>query len=334
MTDEATANTDADTHFQRYIELIPIEIRRAAGAFGPWQWVVLSMIWEEASFADFLDYELSAVGPGFVAGCLALARPDKLTRVERDEFRRKLMFAKRAQLVSNLVGCKGSMVVRWLRKLQPDETLRAGLRFYLFAIANDPVKARVASHMPTLTFSTLEWLEWLPPWVCSVRLLEQLPHHAGGEFRDYVLTICRRVEKNHPERKASIARSLRSTRDADHLIDLVDLLTEHLGNAAPFPPAPLQEDKRLQPLTSARMMRSEGHWMHNCIGGLVRSVVAGSCYFYRWEGAEPATVCLVRNRSSGWELGECRGVGNSSLSPETMQQIGAAVQAALALDCH
>lgn len=81
VADEATANTDADAHFQRFIELIPIEIRRVAGAFGPWQWVVLSMIWEEASFADFLLDELSAVGPGFVAGCLALARPDKLTRV-------------------------------------------------------------------------------------------------------------------------------------------------------------------------------------------------------------------------------------------------------------
>src|ERR1035437_1214059 len=38
---------------------------------------------------------------------LALARPDKLTRVERDEFRRKLMFAKRAPLVSALGGCQG-----------------------------------------------------------------------------------------------------------------------------------------------------------------------------------------------------------------------------------
>jgi len=153
--EDTAANTDADAHLQRFIELIPIEIRRVAGAFGPWQWVVLSMIWEEASFADFLRDELSAVGPGFVAGCLALARPDKLTRAERDELRRKLMFAKRAQLVSSLVGCKGSMVARWLRKLHPDETLRAGFRFYLFAIANDPVKARVARHMPALTFSNL-----------------------------------------------------------------------------------------------------------------------------------------------------------------------------------
>ena len=328
--EDTAANTDADTHFQRYIELIPIEIRRVTGAFGPWQWVVLSMIWEEATFADFLQDELSAVGPGFVAGCLALARPDKLTRVERDELRRKLMFAKRAQLVSNLVGCKGSMIARWLRKLHPDETLRAGLRFYLFAIANDPIKARVASHMPALTFSSLEWLERLPPWVCSVGLLEQLSYHAGGEFRDNVLTLCRSVEKKHPERKANIVRSLRSIRDADHLIDLVELLTEGLVNAAPFPPAPLRGDKRLQPLTSARMMRSEGLRMRNCIGGRVRSVAAGSCYFYRWEGAEPATVCLVRNPSGCWELGDCLGVGNLPLSPETMKQISASVQAALA----
>ena len=142
--------------------------------------------------------------------------------------------------------------------------------------------------------------------------------------------MCRSVEKNHPELKASIARSLRSTRDADHLIDLVESLTDRLVNAAPFPPAPLRGDKRLQPLTSARMMRSEGLRMRNCIGWLVRSVVAGRHYFYRWDGAEPATVCLVRNASGGWELGDCRGVGNSSLSPETMQQISIAVQAALA----
>ena len=265
--DDTAAKTDADAHFQSYIELIPIEIRRMTGAFGPWQWVVLSMIWEEASFADFLRDELRAVGPGFVASCLALARPDKLTREERDEFRRKLMFTKRAQLVSSLVGCNGSMVARWLRKLHPDETLGAGLNFYLFAIANDPVKAQVASHIPALTFSSFEWLEWLPPWVCSVRLLGQLSHHAGGEFRDYVLTMCRSIENNYPERKAGIARALRGIRDVDQLIDLVELLTERFVNATPFPPAPLRGDKRLQPLTSARMMRSEGHWMRNCVGG-------------------------------------------------------------------
>jgi hypothetical protein len=141
--------------------------------------------------------------------------------------------------------------------------------------------------------------------------------------------MCRSVEKKHPERKASIARSLRSTRDADHLIDLVESLTERLVNATPFPPAPLRGDKRLRPLRSARIMRSEGHSMRNCIGGLTRSVVDGSRYFYRWEGAEPATVCLVRNPSGCWELGDCLGVGNLPLSRETMQQISVAVQAAL-----
>ena len=58
--EDTAANTDAGAHFhryvelfQRYIELIPIEIRRVASAFGPWQWVVLSMIWEEASLRTF-----------------------------------------------------------------------------------------------------------------------------------------------------------------------------------------------------------------------------------------------------------------------------------------
>ena len=65
------------------------------------------------------------------------------------------------------------------------------------------------------------------------------------------------------------------------------------------------------------MMRAEGRRMCNCLGSLAWSVLNGSLCFYRWEGAEPATVCLTKNPSGRWVLDTALGENNKLLTPET-----------------
>jgi hypothetical protein len=324
-----TDHAEARHLFQRYADLIPLETRRVAGAFGTWQWIVLSMIRDTPTFQDFLRQELSVSGPGFVAACLALAGADQLNDPERSQLCRDLIFEKRSILVARIAGEHHQRAAaRWLHKLEADACSMKQCA-ELLALVRDPIKAQVASHMPRLTFPILWWLLRLPSWVCSVKLVEclaELATDTKSRRLDDLFTLCRRGELKHPDQRRYIARALRRAKSSEHLLVVLDSLTTHLLSMVPFPPAPFPGDERLQPLTSVRTMRAEGRRMRNCVGQLVREVLDGSHYFYRWEGSELAIVSLTRGASDSWELGECAGRCNESLTPTTTAQIKAAVR--------
>jgi hypothetical protein len=82
------------------------------------------------------------------------------------------------------------------------------------------------------------------------------------------------------------------------------------------------------------MMRVEGRHMRNCLGRLAWSVTNGSYYFYRWDGSEPATVCLAKNPSGRWVLHTALGKNNEPLTPKTRAEIEAVLQSALGRDCQ
>jgi hypothetical protein len=86
--------------------------------FGSWQWIVLLIIRDMPEFENFLRSEIYGKGPGFVSCCLALADADKLSRPERNELCRRIMFEKRAHLIASLaVERHGTMTVNLLSKL-------------------------------------------------------------------------------------------------------------------------------------------------------------------------------------------------------------------------
>jgi hypothetical protein len=328
VDDTATADSAGACYlFQRYADLIPIETRRVASAFGSWQWVVLFMIRSKPAFQDFLRHELSVSGPGFVASCFALAGAEQLNETGRNELCERLMFGKRSALLARITGeHQQRATVKSVHKLDADSCSRERCAEVL-ALMRNPIKAQVVSHMPRLTYPVLWVLLRLPSWACSVKLVERLAQLVNdGKFRqaDDVLTLCRSVEIRCPDRRRDVARTLRSARDGEHLLSLLG----SLGSRLPFPPAPFPGDHRLHPLTSARMMRAEGYRMRNCIGELTWQVVFGSRYFYRWEGQEPATLCLERDASRAWVVEKSVGLYNQPLTPTTAAQIDAAVCAA------
>jgi hypothetical protein len=321
-----TSAPDVEDFFQRYSDLIPIELRRIAGAFGSWQWIVLLIIRDMPEFECFLRSELHGKGPGFVAACLALAGANKLSRPEQNELCRRIMFEKRAHLIANLAGeHHGTIALKLLSKLDV-EASSAEFRTHLLNITGDPVKSRIASHVRALTFPILWWINQLPSWACSIKLLECLAEYSGGHD---LVALCRFVENNCPDQKRNIGRALRDARNGEHLLALVDTLHARLVDKIPFPLPPMAANGRLQPITAARMMRVEASFMRNCLGGLARSVVDGSRYFYRWEGSEPATVCLARNPLGRWELDTALGENNKPLTLKTKVEIEAVLQSVL-----
>jgi len=332
-----TCAPDVEYLLQRYSELIPIELRRIAGAFGSWQWIVLLIIRDMPEFESFLRNEIYGKGPGFVSGCFALADADKLSRLERNELCRRIMFEKRAHLIASLAGeHHGTMSVNLLSKLDV-EASNAELCRQLLNVARDPVKVLLASHIQKLTFPIIWWINQVPAWMCSVNSLKALAECSGNlklRLADDLIALCRLIEIRYPDQKRDIGRALRNARDGEHILALRDSLHARLVDKMPFPPPPVAANDRLQPITSAKRMRAEARRMHNCLGSLAQSVLEGSRYFYRWNGSEPATVCLVKNPTGRWVLHDALGKDNEPITAKTKVEIETALQSALGRDGH
>lgn len=308
----------------RFISLIPTEIRHVAAPFGSWQWLVLSMISDVPAFADFLKVELNSVGPGFVASCFALARADEMSRSGRITFCHRILYEKRTRIVSSLVGkCHAAMLVSWLGKLDIDAT-ELHLVDLLVELAEDKSKAETISHLSLITPRVIQWASSLPLWVCSVNLLNAMQETRPGDNAssfDDLLSLVQFVEWHCPDRVNAVGTSLRSAKGRKHLDALVDSWNVRLVDAMPFPSAPMRQSGRLQPLTTARMMREEARRMRNCIGSMTWQVVRGDIYFYRWDGAEPATISLTKDGHKRWQLAKALGFDNDPLSNQTAIEI-------------
>ena len=79
----------------------------------------------------------------------------------------------------------------------------------------------------------------------------------------------------------------------------------------------------ITPLTSTRMLKSEGYWMNNCIRDYTRQCEALQyCIFSirRRTGERLATLGLANDRES-WVLDQCYGPSNSEVLEETIEYI-------------
>ena len=316
--------------FQQYVDLIPLAIRRVGGAFGAWQWVILSMIWDTPAFADFLAAELQGIGPGFVAASLVMNGADKLASEERSDLCRRIMSTKRTDLIPGIPrDCSAKAIVSALGKL-PVGSLSAGTWRGLLEIVSDSSKAKIAGHCRALTPGIIRLLYRLPAWMCTglpARLLPEL----GDKDHDIRQLGALAVQVDHDATgsRGSVVRSLAQARDRAHLLDLVQGWTVRIRETIGFPAPPFLLAGPLQPLSSAEMLRSEGQRMRNCIANYLPRVMEDRAYFYRWDAEEPACVMLARTRHGAWRLHECLGEGNRQLTEATKAQVSAAVRAAL-----
>lgn len=274
------------------------------------------MISDIPAFEEFLASELRGIGPGFVAGCLALANADTLTRSERRDLCERIMFDKRVRLVGALTNdlCAAA-VIKCLSKLEIDSLDPESWAECLRSL-HDPCKTRIVRHIKVLTPSIFRLLSQLPSWVCSIHLLQKLdqsPDHLRQLALELLHDLCHLVELQQHEVRATIASSLKQAEDGAHLLDILLRWRHRIAEQAPFPSPPIPETDLLSPLTSAKMMQCEALRMRNCIAEYISYVLSGTHYFYRWNGAEPAIVCLQRDARGPWQLGQCASVGNRSL---------------------
>ncbi len=90
------------------------------------------------------------------------------------------------------------------------------------------------------------------------------------------------------------------------------------ANEDPFPPPPLPgKDGEIEPLVSGHDLAMEGREQQHCVAGYAHAVLQGETYIYRMLKPERATLAIVWG-STGWLLGEIRGVRNAPVRPESL----------------
>jgi hypothetical protein len=84
----------------------------------------------------------------------------------------------------------------------------------------------------------------------------------------------------------------------------------------------------LTPLRTTKELEREGLRMKNCLADQAVNVRAGRKAYFRWQGAQPATVQFIR--TSRWRLGQILGPQNKSLPFVEVEPIRRFAEALLA----
>ena len=84
---------------------------------------------------------------------------------------------------------------------------------------------------------------------------------------------------------------------------------QEIGDDLPLPPLPGTKD--IVPLATVTDLLNEGHIMHHCVGGYVRSVRTGECYIYKVTAPERATVEIAKDAAGNWRPVQIKGHCNA-----------------------
>ena len=94
-----------------------------------------------------------------------------------------------------------------------------------------------------------------------------------------------------------------------------------------FPPAPIQGDTCIHPITSGEELIHESAVQRNCSMSRFEGIVAGEKYFYRVDakfGFERCTVELLREEEEDrtiWRLGDVRASANRAAKRSTLDSL-------------
>lgn len=315
--------------FQRYVDLIPLQIRRVAGAFGSWQWIILWMIWNKPEFADFLRGEIEMATPNFVIACLLLSGAEACDTVGRRNLCRAIMHEKRASLMRRAGALRSPRgAVRVISRVQL-ASIGAETRRELLKVLSEPSKIRFVGNFEILTPRILSLAAKLPAWICIDKISRHLRESPDDRsFDATLLALAELVQQEPGDWRERIRRSLHRAGSGKHLVSLIGSWHQCLVEVRTYPSPPLPASGCLKPISSAAMLRSESRVMNNCIRDYLNQVLCGDSYFYVWKAEERATIHLKRNGAGRWDLESCAGARNGLLTEQTDVEIRAALRAA------
>jgi hypothetical protein len=313
---------------QAVLNSVPEDIRRLAAPCGRFQWLALEAMRHADGFADFLRQEAQGAGHGFVLACWALSGARVRGRGDRLALTRRVMTEPRAELIADLAGLAqpDPAIVRLLERV-PAEEIDYPLVVALSRLCGDPSARRALWETQHLSADGVRGLLILPPWL----LRPAVARAVAAGATDYRLRGLAKdlADLNAVER----VRLLRMVKGVTGWPDLDRRLSEgarRILRSRPFPLPPIPGDDLLRPIRDGDDLAREGRDLSHCVANYGSEVRSGQSYFYRWLGAERATVELSLGEDFRWRLTEALGPENIEVSKATWDRIEALVAAQVA----
>ncbi|MBI78968.1 MAG: hypothetical protein CMQ51_00915 [Gammaproteobacteria bacterium] len=322
--------------FIAYISSIPRSIRSLVAPFGQYSWILLDMIWQMPKFKKFLDQEIRINHGQYIVAVLALAKVRDITRGARRQIALDIMQTKRKLVIDSLVtSSKTSMFIKFLPKF--------GSNYYEPQVYEDVLNAlvrpgivRAISELQGGKPEILSVLMCLPEEFMVPAVVRMINSEKWGYYASLrnLVALMRLTPKSIQTRVFDALRSIRTSEEAQTMVSRWE---QALIEKIHFPKPPLKAHRQLKPITSAAEMKKEGREMNNCLADLVTEVITKNKYYYRWEGPERATVCvmmvgfgenrhLTSNTAGDWIFSHAAGVKNAELSNQLIEYLAGLVK--------
>ncbi len=139
----------------------------------------------------------------------------------------------------------------------------------------------------------------------------------------YATITARRIVPSLSERDIAISlnRRLAKSDPRENLGSVLSNWLEGKFRKSEFPSPPWKGSNQLKPLSSPTLIFQTAKKYENCLTDYIPYIVAGSRYFYIWQGPETAVVALENDGLIGWAVSEILGPGNKPVQKTTKNQI-------------
>ncbi len=307
----AAANPAVDN---RHRHLLPVVASRPPGD------LPLSHYVEEARkdslFVELWAREKDTLFRPYAFAALTFSQVSGLSSNERANLYRDIATAKRAALLDQLSGLTGwKNRIRLLRKtsyqLFDDQAWRT-----FFVVSEAPATRRALGHLDEISPVLVRQLGLVPEQIripAVLGVLNQLDV-SEAHWQQLSNALAEAPTQLLPSLIAK-ARDVTSTGSFwDWFFECVD---------KPWQPFDLPErflfSPMLRPLRSIKELEKEGLSMKNCLAGQVANVLQGRQVYFRWLGAQPATVQFVY--TSEWHIGRILRQQNKLLPLAELEEI-------------
>jgi hypothetical protein len=253
----------------------------------------------------------------FTFGCISVQSP-----AERADFYRQVATTSRAKLLTHL----SEIEVRpgTLRLLSKTDFHLFGEAQWraLLSACTDLARRRELHKLDRISSILVHQIGQVPrPIFCRANLNILNVLEVSGE---HWAQLSRSLKEAPAGVRQSLIRKARRVSSVGSFWDYFFECTECGWKPFAFPES-FSASPQLKLLETTEQMRSEGSRMRNCVAQRVPRVLAGWDAYFHWNGAQPATVQLVRGKN-GWGLGQIRAPGNALVKPASAAEIVHAAQ--------
>lgn len=299
-----------------YGRMIPVEVRRATDFLSKHAWLGLEACWDDPAFIALLA---TLTLRRYVTCVWTLANAGSMGRRARRELNKALVTKGPAQLLHLHLTSVSSHVVMYVLKRLAEEYVDEAVLSSAITAASRQKSTKWLRHIRNIPAAALAEISGLPDWarlpVCVAGLVR-----GGSAIRDFRETLEQLAGQLDASSIASLKARLPTVTRPEDLQDIAQDLEIRILRNSRFPPPPIKSNEQFEAISCFDHLWEEGVHMRNCCAGYLKDILAGRLYFYRWHGAERATVCLEAV-SQRWGAAEIVLFKNGPPSQATISQI-------------